>query len=252
MAKALLIVEGESLEPRFFTRMSEVCGMDVEIVSLRANIYLLYRKLKEYEFEYDVRVALKELIADENAHRILSDRYAYTYLIFDCDAHHGGKLKAGDIPSKIEDVVGMNYSRLEEMVGYFTDETDPERGRLFVNYPMMESYRDCDSKEDDSFKDRNVRFEDLSSYKKLVGQRRMASLRIETMTQVDFDALAKLNLKKWSHLMGNGWRNQTEEEYNQATQLDVLKAQMKLVPEKIMAVINTSLLLSLDYYRRCT
>lgn len=57
MARALLIVEGESLEPRFFTQMAQLYEMNVEIVSLRANIYLLYQKLKEYEFDYDVRIA---------------------------------------------------------------------------------------------------------------------------------------------------------------------------------------------------
>ncbi len=31
------------------------------------------------------------------------------------------------------------------MVNYFVDETDPSIGKLYINYPMMESYRDCDT-----------------------------------------------------------------------------------------------------------
>ncbi len=30
------------------------------------------------------------------------------------------------------------------MTEYFVDETDPTIGKLYINYPMMESYRDCD------------------------------------------------------------------------------------------------------------
>lgn len=249
MAKALLIVEGAKLEPRFFTQMSKVCQMNVEIVSLRANVYLLYRKLKEYGFDYDVRIALKELIPekDENAHRILSEHYAYTYLIFDCDAHDVGLSKAGSSNQDITKIVELNYAHLGEMIGYFTDETDPERGRLFVNYPMMESYRDCDSLTEEGFLNRKIGFDELTKYKELVGRRKLANLRIETMERSDFEALAHLHQRKALRLLGKGEEDLTEDSVIQISQQGILEKQNELVAERNMAVLNTSLFLKFDY-----
>lgn len=42
--KVLLIVEGENLEPRFFSRLAGLFELDVEIVSLRANICHFYAR----------------------------------------------------------------------------------------------------------------------------------------------------------------------------------------------------------------
>ena len=250
MAKALLIVEGANLEPRFFERMSEVCGLNVEIVPLRANIYRLYQKLEEYGFDYDVRIALREVISDQADQEKLRGVYSYTYLVFDCDAHHCGLPPAGEPPRGVEDVVRGNYDRLNTLLNYFNDETDPERGRLFVNYPMMESYRDCDSFFDVAFRDRVVRFDDLADYKRIVGHRKMASCRIDGLSGEDFRSLARMNLFKLSFLTDGEWRLPDDGiMVGGDAQTKVLSAQKTLAEQCVMSVINTSLFLMLDY--RC-
>ena len=45
-AKALVIVEGERLEARFFWQFTKVYGMDLEVYLVGANIYDLYNKLR--------------------------------------------------------------------------------------------------------------------------------------------------------------------------------------------------------------
>lgn len=250
MARALLIVEGEGLEPRFFTQMAQLYEMNVEIVSLRANIYLLYQKLKEYEFDYDVRIALKELLKDNATTDILDQTFAYTYLIFDCDAHHSGLSRRGEPAKPIGEVVRENYRHLHEMIDYFTDETDPERGRLYVNYPMMESYRDCNSWDDDTFQYRHVRYEDLSRYKRGVGMMKMSSSRIDKLTRDDFDGILRLQLRKYNWLTANRWESLSFEGYQKnesVCQRQVLDCQISL-QQPIMAVINTSVFLPIDYY----
>lgn len=237
MAKALLIVEGANLEPRFFSRMSEACGMELEIVPFRANIYLLYRKLKEYGFDYDVRVALRELISDEDSLHKLQDVYAYTYLVFDCDAHHSGMPRKGATKPGLLEIVGENYARLVEMAAYFTDETDPERGRLFINYPMMEAYRDCDSYEDEAFVTRVVVLEDLVHYKQIVGTRKMASCRIDSLTSADFIAMTHMHEEKAQRMISGDGNLQDE----------ILNAQRQLLSDRVMSVLNTSVLILRDY-----
>lgn len=248
MSKALLIVEGGRLEPRFFERMSKVCNLGLEIVSLRANIYRLYQKLKEYGFDYDVRVALRELIKDEETLAKLNDTYAYTYLIFDCDAHHAGIPKKGEVLPDIGEIVRENYGRIAEMIDYFTDETDPDRGRLFINYPMMESYRDCDSYDDVEFATRVVRLEDLNHYKEIVGCRKMASRRIDELEVSDFSAMLRMQFVKAEQLKGAGQGAMSGvRAYNDGIQNEILTAQHDLLPSRVMSVLNTSLFLLLDY-----
>lgn len=250
MAKVLLIVEGANLEPRFFSRMSEVFGLELEIVPLCANIYRIYQKLEEYGFDYDVRVALRELVDDEESLRKLADVYAYTYLVFDCDAHHSGVMKRGEEPKDIAVVVEENYDRLALMLKYFTDETDPERGRLYVNYPMMESYRDCDTFFEESYRDRVVRYECLSQYKQIVGRRRMANRRIEGLCREAFESMTRMSLFKLSFILEGTWA-MTEKlcSGEHVSQERLLNAQRAKLQERVMFVINTSLFISLDYNR---
>lgn len=56
------------------------------------------------------------------------------------------------------------------MAEYFVDETDPSVGKLYINYPMMESYRDCDDFFDENYKSTMVSLPAILSYKKDVGK----------------------------------------------------------------------------------
>lgn len=56
MAKnVLIIVEGKKTEPRFFERLNELFfESNLTIYCLETNIYSLYIKLKEYEFNANI------------------------------------------------------------------------------------------------------------------------------------------------------------------------------------------------------
>lgn len=126
--KVLLIVEGKLTEPQFFTKISETFGMKFEIYSLSTNIYTLYKMMKKESFNCDIKDILRELNTNDEYSEILSYKFAYTYLIFDCDAHNterGTPKKAS-----IDDIVKDNFVKLSEMAEYFTDETDPTIGKL--------------------------------------------------------------------------------------------------------------------------
>ena len=249
--KVLLIVEGENLEPRFFSRLAGLFDLDVEIVSLRANIYRLYRKLKEYGFDYSVRVALTELIGTEEVAEILRQRFAYTYLVFDCDAQDSGLPSKGDERNSLEKTVAGNYRRLTEMVGYFDNETDPDRGKLYVNYPMMESYRDCDSFFDEGYAGNVIQINESlgRAYKQRVGQRKMASYRIDKLDRGAVSQLMRMQLFKLAKVLGRGWQAVGFDEYLRLRdQRQILSAQDELRKQGLMSVLNTSILLPVDYF----
>lgn len=247
MVRALVIVEGADLEPRFFARVAESYGMRLQIVSLKTNIYRLYSKLKEYGFDYSVRVALRELLGEDIP--ALEEDFAYTYLVFDCDAQNRGRVRQGERTPALSEIVEANAMRLDEMIGYFNDETDPDRGRLYVNYPMMESYRDCDFPFDDAYAATEVTFDELVGYKARVGRRKFASRRIDTLMRSDFDLMMRQQLFKLSVLNGDGWQAPSYEAYGRMSrQSNVLARQRLLFSSCRMSVMNTSLFLPIDYF----
>lgn len=248
MAKALLIVEGARLEPRLFKQLAFLYEMQVEIIPFRANIYQLYRKLEEYGFDYDVKQALYEQNPSDEVKAILSQRYAYTYLIFDCDAHDCGKQHDNEPLPDVNVVVASNYVRLEKMLHYFTNETDPDRGKLYVNYPMMESFRDADAFYDTSYADRKVAFVDLVRYKEMVGKRKLAGFHIDDLSRDNADALIRMSLCKMSKMVLGDWQLPDADIYmGMDVQKAIFYAQRALEGESLMDVINTSILLPVDY-----
>ena len=144
--KILACAEGERAERNFFDNMGAAFKLSYSFCCLRGNIYLLYAKMKEHDFNADVKSVLAELHPEYR--ELLDERFAYTYLIFDMDPHHTGRHD----DRAIDTVVRENCARLREMAEYFIDETDPSIGKLYVNYPMMESFRTCNSTFDDRFR----------------------------------------------------------------------------------------------------
>ena len=245
VANVLLIVEGEKTELRFFNQFAKVYDLNLDICCLSTNIYLLYKKMKELDFNCDVKDVLKELTPKYKD--LLSKKFAYTYLIFDCDVQHREEYEKRN---KIEEVILTNADRLEEMVKYFTDETDPSIGKLYVNYPMMESYRDCNSSFDVDYSDNYVSIDDICHYKQLVGNKKFASFRIDEYKAEEFESLLRMNVYKLNKICNNCWGYLSYNDYmNLSNSLKVLTTQRELIYNlRQVAVLNTSLFLIADYF----
>ena len=84
--KILVIVEGEKTEQQFFKSLESAFSFNFTICCFRANIFTLYSKLEELDFNADIKQVLIEMHPEYK--ETLSDKFAYTYLIFDFDAHH--------------------------------------------------------------------------------------------------------------------------------------------------------------------
>ena len=104
-----------------------------------AEIYQLYKVLKEEDADFDLVELLKER-NKENAELLRDytrDSFAYIYLFFDYDAH-----------STLAD-----DDKIEEMLDFFDNET--ENGLLYISYPMLEAIRHY--KDMQSFKELTVK-----------------------------------------------------------------------------------------------
>lgn len=133
----LLIFEGkddkvyfESIKRLFFPEKEETF-----VCTYKSNIYSLYNKLKAHDaingqLEVDTVSVLKEILlekGDDTLKEIREDEVSEIYLFFDYDFQ--------DNRCPIEE----NNRKLQEMLSLFNDETG--NGKLYINYPMVESLR---------------------------------------------------------------------------------------------------------------
>lgn len=138
------------------------------------------------------------------------------------------------------------------MLDFFNDETD--QGKLFINYPMMESYRDCDAFFDEKYKDRTVTLDTLfaGKYKNQVGKIILSNVRTEKITRPDFDLLIRMNVFKLNWIESRNWNGMSYENFRDfSRQEQILKAeQVFSTTENALAVLNTLLFFPLDYFGR--
>lgn len=193
--KILVIVEGKVAEPKFFTCLFDRFGIDAEIVVASTNLYSLYDKMQSYDFNCDVKDVLKEMNSSNIECSILNQKFAYTYLIFDSDLHHKSPNQR-NTDVVIESLVDENFRKLKTMASYFTDETDPSVGRLYINYPMMESYRYLDNFSDNEYLYSDISICEMASFKHLASQKELSGIDIKKYTKDNFINLIRLNAEK--------------------------------------------------------
>lgn len=178
-----IIVEGEDREPVVLDNMVKTYFKHTEfrIINLPAgrNIYMLWQKLKEDEFETDIIEVLREYggIAEKKLEGLERDDFSEIYLLFDYDNHQDNL--HGDIDPK--DVI-------EEMLQVFNNEN--EFGKLYINYPMIEALRDleldyCSAKTNCFYKK-----ELLKDYKKETAQ-----------NNNDLEQLGQYKIDKWKKIV---------------------------------------------------
>lgn len=128
------IVEGEAREPLVIDNISKVFFShgSFKIITLPAgkNIYMLWKKLKEDDFDTDIIEVLRE-DSDELRNQLSNlnrDDFSEVYLFFDYDAHQNNLGGYDD------------QNVIEQMLLSFDNET--ENGKLYISYPMVEALRD--------------------------------------------------------------------------------------------------------------
>ena len=129
----LFVFEGDEREPRLYRTMERLYfpkKNDNIICSFGNNIYDLYKELMEYDGDGDVVSVMRERLAtrgDSTLNGIRSSDISEIFLFFDYDFQN----------SHLS--LEVINQRLEEMLALFADET--KNGKLYINYPMIESIR---------------------------------------------------------------------------------------------------------------
>lgn len=203
----LFIFEGTKREPRLFKTLEHLFfpeNCEHIICSYGNNIYNLYKQMSETEFDEDIVAILMGKYRSESMSPFASiekrSDISEVYLFFDYDIHNQNSTKSLNL-------CDLN-NQLCKMLDFFTDET--EHGKLYINYPMIESIRYTKELPDSNYCSYKIPIKDCNRFKELSDefsfykdldfisfrtQRRTNTLKIPSETQVK---IIKVN---WQHLV---------------------------------------------------
>lgn len=235
MSNTLFITEGSKTEPLFLNNIWKKCIKDsAEIYSYRTNIHVLMGELFSGDsIDEDIDL-LQHIISrekDQEEKKRLGRRFTDIFLVFDLDMQD----------------VRADMGKLETMMRSFRDSAD--NGKLYINYPMVESYRHLRSLNDGEFRERCIAVSRFPEYKNIVSEECSGTLK--DVTRYDrgmFRAVIEMHLKKANYILGGGFELPSLGEFGSWEGADILNAQRKkMEKDGSVYVLNTSLFNVVDY-----
>lgn len=234
--KILFIIEGENDEPIFLQRLLSTClgSQEYEIYAYKTNIHILSQVLyHDYpnfeEDEVDIKLVLKSLEKDECKRDLLGQRYRDVILIFDFEPQH-------DFP---------HFDTVRRMLSYFNDSTT--NGKLYINYPMMQSYKHFRELPDDNFSNKVIDISELKNYKEIVGAESKFT-NLEKYTAVTFYSLAVHHLRKAKYILTGNYELPEVQEYLSWTGIELYDKQCEIKDTmKKVFIVNTCIFFLSDF-----
>ena len=257
-SRALLIVEGDGIEEKFFSSIKEKFSILMEIVPYHGNISMLYDDMFKHDFNANIVDLLKSRESDPAKLEILNHSYTDIFVVLDFDPQHSIRQYDGE---SIDTALRRNVQRISrkafEMSKRMSNSTDPCAGKLYINYPSMESFRDMDSFEDRGYVERFLAIINLvkkfggQGYKALVGQRSVEKNPAKYSLE-DCQMIMAGNVSKLSRIVDGVCRKMSYDEYMEKSAQDtILLKQCKFVNQYlVLGVINTSMFMVIDYKGR--
>ena len=253
MDKILFICEGEETERKFCNLIIDRYFIDnkkpKEYVAFGANIYSLYDEMSKdrdldiielirekalhalnEEVPHGIAVTIERMKQRKNAEIMDID----ATIVCERDSHKGI-------------IIAPQYSfeKILEMAEFFDNET--ENGKLYINYPMMESFKHFKSIPDEDFNNYKISKEECLKYKKIVGD--VSCIKhFNDITLPILGIMIKQVLDKYGFISKKKLNNY-ETYLNEFSQSNLLHLQNKsLSKDGKIFVLNTSILWGLDYF----
>ena len=235
----LFVVEGERTEPRFLKRLVTATRTfkDYEIFSYSANVYKMLEGMfvdDDIDTDLDFLEYLRSCRSGENTDGVLDNEFSDIFLFFDMDPQD---------PKYDPD-------RLSKAARYFDDST--ENGKLYINYPMMESFRHISNPYDLSYLGVKVAKRDIKRYKEISASEGCHELLDNSRISEELMIrVVALNLIKANSIITGVKEMPALERYEKdITQVCILAEECKAYSEEAeLYVLNTSVFNSIDYNR---
>ncbi len=236
MKNILLIVEGAKTEVNIFSKIASIYkdgDTNFCFFSYQTNIYQLYENINQYGRDFvDTIDVLRKMCKTNEDKEVLKQNFAYIYLIFDYDCQDPNYQK----------------NKLEDLVGWFDDETD--RGKLYLNYPMVESFMDHSNYNLSKYNKLYIKASKLNGkyYKSLV-KKRGYNKDMNLYTKDDFDQLSLINIYKAFYLLDMVDKINYQSYLNNIKGQDILKKVTFIYDHyQKIPILNTSIYFLVDYY----
>lgn len=192
----LFVFEGQKREPDLYQTIQTLYFSNSNqqiICSFGNNLYELYRELQKYEGDGDLVALLKEKFKSKKnnpfANVQRSSDFSEIYLFFDYDFHNR------NLP--LEEL----NRELDEMLKLFSDESN--NGKLYINYPMVESIRYTKKLPDSDYYSYVVSRKDCNNFKHLVANfsayNNLDYIQIDKRKKTSTQRLDQLR-QNWEHL----------------------------------------------------
>lgn len=230
--RILFVTEGRRDEPRFLNHMMAVLfnTKPENIFYYEANIHRMMMNTPPDEYvngDYDTVQILREDAHNRNK-SFPEGEFSDVFLIFDMDPHDqkydGGK-------------------HLQDASIIFTESS--ERGKLFLNYPMMQSYKHICP--DDDYLGKMVSIDVIRQYKNIVDSE--CPDHLKHLSRYDENTLFRiiaLNLKKADLISGKDGTIR-ENTYMDLDPSTILSVQIdKFAEESSVFVLNTAVFIPLE------
>lgn len=160
--QTLVVVEGnDEKEKLFYLLLLAFPELDIkedDIVIYQTNIYDLYTKLTEeygeqfYSEDVNLPHVLNNISKLPDVKPTAKRYYRNILLIFDYERHHDY----------------FEEFKIQHLQQCFSDMTD--NGQLYINYPMLESYSDCDLSNETDFLNKTFKITKGSIYKSMINR----------------------------------------------------------------------------------
>lgn len=235
-SKILMLVEGTKTDYRLMQHLLSVYGIgdNHEIISYNTNIYVLYNEVfcDGDPSAVDLLQSLKEHESDPHKKALLDQKYTDILLVFDLDPQD---------PS-------FSERKVLEMLSYFVESSD--MGKLYLNYPMVESFYHMKSIPDDDYYSYEVSMDELinHTYKARVArENRNHDYRKFAFNRNECSVVIKQNIEKAFVVSGTPISSENVGRMLPKA-IDVLKKQLSLLrQERKLSVLCTCVFYIADY-----
>ena len=236
MDKILFICEGAKTEKKFCNLIIDKYfiqnNREKEYVAFGTNIYGLYDEMSQDE-GLDIVELIKEKAKKKkdmyNYSKLEKGGFSEIYLIFDFD------FQAPQYDDK----------KIRKMLEFFNNET--EHGKLYINYPMIESFKHFKSLPDFDFNNYTVTRKECASYKQYIdGISKI--VHFNDVNESDLGIIIKQNVDK-SYIITDTLKRDYSTYIEKLSQENILSYQVKcLNNNEYIYVINTSVFWGIDYF----
>lgn len=196
----LFLVEGEKTEKQLIEKMLQ-CYPEINVsknnvIYFKTNIYKLYQRMTNFfgddwyeQEDLNFIEFLQSLDSDLKGKKVTD-----IYLVFDYERQDEG----------------FTEERINQLLHFFNNST--ENGKLYINYPMIESYRHFNKKilPDDEFKERKCYCQEIKGYKEIVSNESKFK-DIKKFDRNILNSIVKHNIKKTNYILNNKYELLDEE-----------------------------------------